>query len=197
VIGTKKDYAAHRRKLGERGTTERAIDDARKDGRLSADLFDGSRVLDFAEADRQWDANTLKRDCPHERAGAPADASAQVGARDAPEPLNDPPLTLDGKPMSPRQLKEHFQAKREEQRYLKDAGHLIPRVDARAVTVDAFAMARAEWEVIPTRLSDRLVGLSSIEIRTILAAEVASILGGLAHSLRIKAEKVKDAGSTE
>ena len=180
MTGTKREYAARRRKNGDQGCTERAVNLNRVAGHLSADLFDGSRVLDFDECDRQWEANVIKRESDQDRTKAPASASGGVDARAPGEPSNgqDP----NSKPMTPHQRREHWQAMREELQTRKDDGELIPRADARQLFLDSITMARAALEVMPIRLPDRLVGLTAPAMRIILAAEIETILRGLANA---------------
>ncbi len=71
---------------------------------------------------------------------------------------------------------------REELQTRKDAGELIPRADARQLFLDSITMARAALEVMPIRLPDRLVGLTAPAMRIILAAEIETILRGLANA---------------
>ena len=60
---------------------------------------------------------------------------------------------------------------------------LIPREMTTSIFVDALATVRTTLEAMPTRLSHRLVGLDALAIRSVLLAEVDSILKEMADGL--------------
>ncbi len=90
-----------------------------------------------------------------------------------------------------RARREVAEAELAELKVRKARGELMPRSDCEAICVGAFTMARAEWQVIPTRMAERLAGLSASEVKAILTAEVDSILRNTAETLRAAAAKLE------
>ena len=85
--------------------------------------------------------------------------------------------------LNARAISATADARLKQLRIQKQTGDLIPRAMTTSIFVDALATVRTTLEAMPTRLSHRLVGLDALAIRSVLLAEVDSILKEMADGL--------------
>ncbi len=76
IEGSISEYAAHRRASGHKGCSKQAVHKAILTERIPAALVARGRVLDFAQADAAWAANTRERIDDSGAASPPAGAPA-------------------------------------------------------------------------------------------------------------------------
>ena len=195
--GSQRQYALHRKRLGLSGGSHVGVGKAIKDGRITLDP-DGK--INFARADREWEANTKPKAKP-EPAKQPTEAAAIADIahhlQSAGAGQLDELAALAARYSMPQLAKyEKFLVIADRFIRLEALGQtLIAKETVERAHTDLAKKARNSLLTLPERLAPLLIGLSDQhEIRQILkrgALEVAENL----HVLRLEGEPPQDAAA--
>lgn len=151
-----------------RGVSHVAVQRAISSGRLSDSVCDG-RIIDPDLADREWDSKTdltrapiARKEQVFERARR---AAPVLDVVEVLGPEDDAPPATEGMSMAEAsRVEKVWKAKREEARYKREVGELVPAKDVEREWADVLTKVRTKVLGIPSRAKAALPALGVPEI---------------------------------
>jgi len=181
-----REYARHRKAAGLAGYSLSTVQRAIEDGRIPYIERKGRKLINAAEADAAWKANTRHRSDRHgdEAGDAPAKSPAEEKARGGPPP---------GSPAALKAEETALKIERQKLELAEKRGELVKRADVRRELFDLVRRARDRILNVPGRIAAQAAAeVEERKVEQVISAELRVALEEISEEAKLAIKEATD-----